>query len=97
MHTLPRKAQIFIGMIFLLGLLSVLLAVRLPPPASSDIHWQLVLFIALGVLAGRTKVRLIPGPNREDRGSLTLSFALIFAALLWFGPSPAMLVGGSAR
>lgn len=94
MHTLPWKAQIFIGMISLFGLLSVLLAVRLPLPANPNLVWELVLFVALGVLAGRTKVRLIPGQNREDRGSLTLSFALIFAALLWFGPGPAMLVGG---
>ena len=94
MHTLPRNAQFFIGLVFLLGLLSVLLAVHLPIPVNSDIRWEIVLFTALGVLAGRTKVRLIPGQNREDRGSLTLSFALIFAALLWFGPSPAMLVGG---
>jgi serine phosphatase RsbU (regulator of sigma subunit) len=94
MHKLPLQARIFIGVIFLLGLLAVLVALYLPVAGVAGKSWELILFIALGVLAGRTKVRLIPGQNREDRGSLTLSFALIFATLLSLGPGPAMLVGG---
>lgn len=94
MQKLPQRARIFIGLTFLLGLAAAFAAFHLPSVDKSGSAWEISLFVALGILAGRTKVRLIPGRTREDRGSLTLSFALIFAALLHFGPGPAMLVGG---
>ena len=94
MGRLPLPARMLILAIWLLGVGS-LLAVRLvpAPPTRAD-SWELALFILLGLLAGRTKVRLMPRRTAEDIGSLSLSFALIFAALLRLGLAPAMLVGG---
>lgn len=94
MRTLPRNAQTLVGAICLLGLGTALIAPLLPTPTRHGAGWELVLFLALGVLAGRTKVRLMPRRAAEDIGSLSLSFALIFATLLRLGPGPAMLVGG---
>jgi len=94
MRNLPRNAQFWVGAICLLGLGAALVEPLLPAPAERGAPWELALFLALGVLAGRTKVRLMPRREAEDIGSLSLSFALIFAALLRFGPGPAMLVGG---
>jgi len=94
MRALPRNAQILVGVICLCGLGAAFIEPLLPAPARRGVSWELALFLALGVLAGRTKVRLMPRRAAEDIGSLSLSFALIFAALLHFGPGPAMLVGG---
>ena len=94
MQTLPRNARLFVGLICLLGLLSVLDALFLPAPPEAGPDWELVLFLALSVLAGGTKVRLMPRGSADNIGSLSLSFALISATLLRFGPAPAMLAGG---
>ena len=94
MQALPRNARLFVGFICVLGLLAALAALRLPAPAEAGRLWELGLFLALSVLAGGTKVRLTPRGSAEDIGSLSLSFALIFATLLRFGPGAAMLAGG---
>lgn len=93
MQALPRTAKLFLGFVSLLGLLSVLDALCLPAPYKVERAWELKLFLALSVLAGGTKVRLMPRGSAENLGSLSLSFALIFATLLQFGPGPAMLAG----
>jgi len=93
MQALPRNARLFVGVICVLGVLAALAALRLPAPAEAGRVWELALFLALSVLAGRAKVRLMPRGAAEDIGSLSLSFALIFATLLRFGPGPAMLAG----
>ena len=92
MQTLPRNAQALIVAICFFGFAAALAAPLLPTPPAHTETWEMVLFLALGVLAGRTKVRLTLRQTAEDGSSLSLSFALIFAALLRFGPGPAMLV-----
>ncbi len=94
MQALPHNARFLVGFICFLGSLAALAALRLPAPAEAGQGWELALFLALSILAGRTKVRLMPRGAAEDIGSLSLSFALIFATLLRFGPGPAMLAGG---
>ena len=97
MQALPRNAKTFLGFITLLGLLSVIDALYSPLPAyeaGPDWKWELGLFLALSVLAGGTKVRLMPRSSPAHIGSLSLSFALIFATLLQFGPGWAMLAAG---
>ena len=94
MNTLPRPAQAFVLLVCCLGIAAAAASPLLPRPAEVDTPWETGLFIALGLLAGRTKVRLMPRGAAEDLGSLSLSFALIFAALLRLGPGAAMLVGG---
>ena len=94
MNALPRPAQAFVLLICLLGVAAASLSPLLAPPTEAGASWEIALFVALGLLAGRTKVRLMPRAAAEDLGSLSLSFALIFAALLRLGPGAAMLVGG---
>lgn len=94
MQALPRNAKFLVGFISFLGCLAALAAPHLPAPAEAGRGWELAMFFALSILAGRTKVRLMPRGAAKDIGSLSLSFALIFATLLRFGPGPAMLAGG---
>ena len=93
MAALNRRAQVFLIFVCLLGLAAALAATRLPVSGG----WELGVFLLLGLLTGRTKVRLTP-PRTSQRtadaiGTLSLTFALIFAALLRLGPGAAMLVG----
>jgi len=94
MQALPRDARFLICFLCFLGIAAALAALCLPAPIEAGPTWEMVLFLALSVLSGRTKVRLMPRGAAEDIGSLSLSFALIFATLLRFGPGPAMLAGG---
>jgi serine phosphatase RsbU (regulator of sigma subunit) len=88
---LPRGAQIFVATVWVLGVVAAAMT-RLSSGLGAD-AWELGLFVLLGALAGRTKVRLISRRVAEDKGLLSLGFALIFAALLRLGPAAAMLVG----
>ena len=94
MQRLPQNARAFVVLVYALGLIAVLTAPWLPKSGGQGTFWELALFLALGILAGGTKLRLMPRRTAADIGSLTLSFALIFATLLRLGPVAAMLVGG---
>ncbi len=94
MQRLPQNARSFVVLVYGLGIIAVLTAPWLPKSGGQGTFWELALFLALGILAGRTKLRLMPRRTVADIGSLTLSFALIFATLLRLGPGAAMLVGG---
>ena len=52
-----------------------------------------MLFLALAVLAYGKKIRLMRHTGDQDGGSLSLGYAITFAALLRFGPSGAFVVG----
>ncbi len=93
MQRLPPKAQAYVILIWGLGLLAALGTRLFGGDAPRCEPWEVGLLILLGALAGRTKLRLTPRSVPEDIGSLTLSFALIFATLLHCGPAAAMLVG----
>ena len=75
------------------GLAAAALAVLLPAPRANAGLWELGAYLALSVLAGRFKVRLMQ--RREDSDSVTMSLAyvLTFTAMLRFGPPGALLVG----
>ncbi len=94
-HSLPRKAQVFLVMTWLLGVLAVTLSSLLPGFGADAEMWELGLFILLGALAGRTKVQLMRRMAAENTGFLSLGFVIIFAALLHLGPAAAMLVGAT--
>lgn len=93
MQRLPPKARAYVITIWLLGLLAALGSSRFPAIGTQSASWEIALMALLGILAGRVKVRLTPRTVAEDIGSLSLSFALIFATLLRCGPAAAMLVG----
>jgi len=102
MKTLPAKARAFLILTYCLGgaaaLALVLLAaplrlLSLMPVKSTG---EIALFTLLSVLAGGKKIRLFHKREKEEddaAGSISLGFAIIFAALLRFGPLGAVVVG----
>jgi diguanylate cyclase (GGDEF)-like protein/putative nucleotidyltransferase with HDIG domain len=97
MRSLPSKARWFVVFIWTCALLSVL-GVRLyTGPKMEAGLFDFIVFLLLGAVAGRIKVDLSRGKgDSNDMGSLSLESALVFAALLRFGPGPAMLVGATS-
>jgi diguanylate cyclase (GGDEF)-like protein/putative nucleotidyltransferase with HDIG domain len=93
MRSLPRRAQGFVLIIWMGGALSVLLTRYVALPKAQARFWELVLLLVLAVLAGGKKVHLMRHKTDEDVGSMSLGFAITFAAMLRFGPSAGLLTG----
>jgi two-component sensor histidine kinase len=86
MNALPRKAQIFLLSVHLLAVGAVVCAITFPllrPPSPT---WELLVYAVLALLAGGRKVRVNLSDRQEERGSLSLGFAIIFVAMLRGGP-----------
>lgn len=64
----------------------------MPLPAVAAHGWEVGLYLGLTILAYDRKVRLV-GASEGQTGSLSLGFAITFAALLRFGPQGALVVG----
>jgi serine phosphatase RsbU (regulator of sigma subunit) len=95
MRKLPKNARTWVATMWALGALTLAAAAVLLPwmPRPEGEAWEFALFVLLGALAGRTKVRLVRHKGGDDTGSMSLGFAFIFATLLRFGPHAAMVVG----
>ena len=93
MRTLPAKAQLYLLAVYLLALLTAGWAAVTPPPDGGARGWEVILFLALAVLAYGKKIVLMRHTGDKDAGSMSLGFALTFAALLRFGPQGALVVG----
>ena len=93
MRSLPRHAQLYLIEIYLLGIIAAVCARSFSLVSDSVETWELVLFLALGALAGSKKFNLTYQQGTEGLGDLSLGFALTFAALLRFGPAVAFVVG----
>src|SRR5687768_17601464 len=96
MRTLPRRAQLLLLSVCLSGLAAGAGAHFLPTPRADAEPWEILVFFLLGALAGSKKVNLLRHKDARDMGSMSLGFALTFAALLRFGPSGAVLIGSTA-
>lgn len=92
MKAMPRSAQLYWWAIGLLGLGSLAASQVVDFPEAHYTFVELVIFIALAVVAGGKKVSLNKQRKDEEAGSMSLGFALTFAALLHFGPGSASLV-----
>ncbi len=95
MRALPRAAQIYLASVCLMGLLAVAAASLAAPPPVHARSWELVLFLALAILAGGRKVVL---STHKGSGHLevSLGFAITFAAMLRLGPAGGLLVNAAA-
>jgi len=94
MRTLPANARLFLIATYLAALLTAAWAFRTPLPAASPARaWEVALFLALAVFAYGQKIVLHGRTGDQDAGSLSLGFAITFAALLRFGPPGALVVG----
>lgn len=94
MKSLPVGARIFLILTYGLGLLGVLYAILWEGDSynGSDAI-EIGLFVLMGILAGSKKVVLLKVKGKEDIGSMSLSFAIIFAAMIRFNTPVAVLVG----
>ncbi len=91
MSRLPRAAVAYLVAVCFCGLAAIVLSQTLNFPPSPAGPWEMLAFITLGLLAGSKKVRLSRRVENEEAGSMSLGFAITFAALLRFGPGPAVL------
>ena len=79
--------------IYCLGSVAALCAVRFPVPKSQAGEWELGVYLLLAALAGSKKIRLMRHHNAEDHVSMSLAYVLTCIALLRFGPAAGVLVG----
>src|SRR5512143_3623266 len=93
MREMPRQAKCFLAVIYAVGVLSVFWVSVLPAPPFRAPLWEFGLFLVLAGLAGGAKVTLMRCKRAEDVGSMSLGFAITFAALLHLGPVGGLWVG----
>ena len=91
MKSFPIVARLFITFVILAGAAVVPGALYFDNFAGAD--YKIVIFIALGALAGSKKIRLIRTTRSESTGTMSVAFAVTYAGLLSFGPIGGMLVG----
>ena len=90
MNKLPKSAQLYICCVWLAGIATLYGVSRLRIPINPRPFWELSLFIVLAAIAGGKKIKVIPLKD-EDSGSINLSSAVAFAAMLHFGPVGAII------
>src|SRR5437870_2975281 len=94
MRSLPLRARIFLYSVFTLGLAAGIAAWFWRTPRGDGSSIEFALALVLAALAGGKKVRLMRSKGAdEDVGSMSLGFAITFAAMLRFGPSAGVVVG----
>ena len=93
MRSLPRKAQIYLFVIYLAGIAAIGCARVFAIPSWQARPWELGLFLALAAMAGGKKICLMRHKSQEDVGSMSLGFAITFASIIRFGPAAGLLVG----
>ncbi len=96
MRSLPRKAQIYVVFVYLVGIAVCALSYRIPTPRAHAYLWELGVILLLAVLLGSKKVTILPAKQsvKEDSGSLSLGYVITFAAILRFGPTAGLVIGG---
>ncbi|MBV9849633.1 MAG: diguanylate cyclase [Armatimonadetes bacterium] len=95
MRALPLTAQIYLTLVYLAGLLAVAGACVVPLPHSPARPWELGLFLVLALVAGGRKI-VLNSHKRADDTSMSLGFAITFAAMLRFGPAAGLLVSAAS-
>lgn len=93
MRTLPPGAQLYLLATYFAALLTAGWAAAVPPPDAHARGWEVALFLALAILAYGKKITLLRHAGDKGAGSLSLGYAITFAALLRFGPQGALVVG----
>jgi len=84
LRTLPRAAQVTVGLFGIMGVCGVIRAIMVIGPVDYA-FFGLLLFLA--VVTGHTKVRLIGGP------SLSLITAVVLVTMMMLGTSASILIG----
>ena len=93
MRNLPRSAQLYLILVYLLGTVAAGFAIVTPAPKADAAWWELAIYLILAAAAGSKKIRLMRRQNAEDHVSMSLAYVLTCTALLRFGPAAAVMVG----
>ena len=96
MRSLPLKAQIFVVFVYLTGITVSALSYFVPTPRVNAYLLELGGILLLAVALGSKKVTILPPKHSvaEDSGSLSLGYVITFAAILRFGPTAGLVIGG---
>src|SRR5438874_12023504 len=93
MFKLPKRAQLYVTLIYLLGIGVTVNAYLYHGPGTSAKAWELMAYVVLAAMAGTRKVRLIRSKTESDVGSMSVGSAITFAALFRFGPTAGFMIG----
>ncbi|GAB4456226.1 MAG: hypothetical protein OHK0029_13820 [Armatimonadaceae bacterium] len=94
MAELPGRAKALLYLAYLLGAAGLVYVLGYERPGYTPMESiEIFLFLVLGILAGGKKVVLLRIKGKEEVGSMSLGFAIIFAAMIRFDSSVAVLVG----
>jgi putative nucleotidyltransferase with HDIG domain len=92
MSKMPLAAKIYWLVVLVLGACAAVLSQLVPLPSGEHHPLEGVLFAALALLFGGQKVVVKKLKDDDDAMSMTLGFAITFAALLRLGPSSTVLI-----
>ncbi len=93
MNSLPAKARVYIGIVYLSAVLSVAVTLFYASPIMTGMLWASAIFTVLAIIAGSKKISLSKGSGGVGAMSMSLGFTVTFAALLYCGPTAGMMVG----
>ncbi len=103
MKNLPAKARAFVIFTYCLGGAAALALAFLAGPlrllhlthrmTPVQFSFEVALFAVFSILASGHKIHVVRRKDNDDAGSISLGFAIIFTALLRFGPVGAVGVG----
>src|SRR5258708_6827468 len=93
MRALPNQAKAYIFIVYIVAMAAAMSSQLMRSPVTHAPYWERYLFMCLALLAGSRKVTLMRHKAVEDAGSMSLGFAITFAALVRFGPPMGVIVG----
>ena len=92
MSDLPVKAKIYLISIYFFGVMLISYALFFSPVHRPALSWEMALFLSIAIFAYGKKITLMRHKGVADAGSMSLGFAITFAAILRLGPTDAMIV-----
>ena len=92
MSDLPVKAKIYLIGIYLFGVMLISYALFFSPACRPVFSWEMALFLGIAIFAYGKKITLMRHKGVADVGSMSLGFAITFAAILRLGPTGGMIV-----
>ncbi len=94
MKDLPVKAKVYLVSVYLCGLIAIIYALFFSASHLPRVTWESTLFLLVAVFAYGKKISLMRCKGDKDAGSMSLGFAIAFAAILRLGPLGGLLVAG---
>ncbi|MCC6444508.1 MAG: diguanylate cyclase [Armatimonadetes bacterium] len=92
MKSMPKAAQVYIVSVWVIGVLVIVYALWNSRSNVMTNASELSFYLVLAGLAGSRKIKLISA-EKEKTGTMSVAFAVTYAAILKFGPVGGMLTG----